>query len=145
MATTISGRGKAFYVKFSGFDEMQKRLEALHGVELSEEIVEGAEEFLEAVGERSDYLCPKDTHSLVNSRRVFVERTRGRIRGAVSYGTVAGVKDPSLYAVYVHENPDAYHAPPTTWKFLEIAYAEMSRKALPMIGAHVKRALRAAR
>ena len=43
--------------------------------------------------------------------------------GVGNYEAFAGGREP-FYAVYVHENTNAYHAPPTGAKFLERAVSQ---------------------
>lgn len=58
------------------------------------------------------HICPIDTGALRTSVWVSVMRVAGgRLQAHVGYDTD--------YALYVHEDPDAAHAPPTRWKFLE--------------------------
>jgi hypothetical protein len=53
----------------------------------------------------------------------------GRVSGSVGYDTD--------YARFVHENPYAYHAPPTQWKFLEMPLREYG----PLVAEDAARAI----
>lgn len=76
---------------------------------------------------KSKKICPIDEGTLRRSGRVYLPKTdqRGDIYVDLSYGT--------NYAIYVHENMEAYHKPPTRAKFLE----EPAREALPNIVRNV--------
>jgi isocitrate dehydrogenase len=65
---------------------------------------------------KSDYYCPKDTLRLVKSGKVYVRGSDVAPEVSIEYRTP--------YAVYVHEDLDATHAPPTQAKFLEKAIRE---------------------
>lgn len=62
---------------------------------------------------KSKKQCPIDSGRLRASGRVHkpVQDMKGNVSMDLSYGT--------NYAVYVHENLEAYHKPPTKAKFLE--------------------------
>lgn len=70
---------------------------------------------------------PIETGALRNSGRVIGPVRRGET-SLVSV-TFGGPSHPRYvhYAVYVHENAYARHAPPTQWKFLERAFNERKR------------------
>lgn len=75
------------------------------------------QEALEPTMELSLELVPRKTHRLANSAYLQVGRFRGK--ATVEMGYAKG-GDPD-YAVFVHENLDVYHAPPTQAKFLQHA------------------------
>lgn len=141
--------GKAgFAVEWEGLDGFVNMLEDLAG-DPGEGLEDVVEAQLERIGARADFYCPKDTHSLVDSRQVWVETGRG-IEGAITYGGgPVGQRDPGEYALYVHEDPTKYHEPPTRFKFLEVAYAELGPSALRAVadafGVRINRAGRAVR
>lgn len=64
----------------------------------------------------SQRLVPKDTRKLEESARVVTTGKGFRAKSSVEYNT--------HYAWPVHEDPDATHAPPTTYKFLTKAVAK---------------------
>jgi hypothetical protein len=70
--------------------------------------------------ELSAEYCPKDTGTLVASRYLEVEAFRGQSRVEIGY---ARGGEPH-YAIVVHEDPSKTHAPPTRYKFLEVAINE---------------------
>lgn len=77
-------------------------------------------EALEPVQKRAEYLCPKDTHELVESSYLKVAKFRGQQRVEIGFG-LAGKPN---YAIYVHEILDYKHEEPTQAKFLETAVME---------------------
>jgi hypothetical protein len=85
---------------------------------------------------KSHTYVPVEFGALRKSGRVTKESTsKTQFRYRVDYG---GPTAP--YALIVHENPDAYHAPPTCYKYLERA----SRELKGTIAALIKRRLQAA-
>lgn len=78
------------------------------------------EAMLQPVFNRSQELVPVKTGALKSSGYIATRQSRGRSVGEVGYGK--GNVPP--YAVFVHENLDAQHAPPTQAKFLEQAVDE---------------------
>jgi len=62
----------------------------------------------------SQKLVPVRTGALRNSGQVVMEQQGDTYQVVIGYG------GPAIgYAVKVHEDPNARHAPPTQWKFLE--------------------------
>lgn len=113
---SLSKSGDIISMGFSGARELQRKLEdwSRAGNGLNEEVEDAMQDAMEKVKVDSQALCPIDTGRLRESASVAVYRHRnGALHASVSYDTP--------YAVYVHENPDAYHKAPTTFKFLEIA------------------------
>lgn len=82
-------------------------------------VVKKMKSMLQVVGKRSDELCPKDTNALVDSRQIKVDVVDGDVVADITYGN-----DEAFYAVYVHEDTEKYHEPPTTHHFLEKALSE---------------------
>lgn len=63
---------------------------------------------------QSQLVVPVDTGALRNSAFTRIAYAYNTVVVTVGY-TVA-------YAIYVHENPDAQHAPGKTYKYLELPY-----------------------
>lgn len=76
-------------------------------------IADGLARAAQTVLAKALVLCPKDTGALRKTGTVVVT---GRGFGAKAKVEFGGPEAP--YALYVHENPDAYHEPPTTHRFL---------------------------
>jgi hypothetical protein len=103
--------------------------------DVDEEMYEEMAAELYAVRDESLRLCPIDTGLLRSTIYVYVRKfSGGSMAGQISYNTP--------YAVYVHENPDAYHKPPTQWKFLEVPW---NQRRNGMVGAIKRRVLRLVR
>lgn len=120
-----------------GMDVLQSRLEDMLGEDLDEEMEEGVGVWLEKTMALSQFYCPYDTGKLHDSAYTSVYRDgRGRIVAVLGYDTE--------YAVFVHENPDAYHEPPTQYKFAERAWKEMAPEAVDVISRAVRRKVRSA-
>lgn len=136
MSLRSLGNPAGIAVTWDGLDQFQRMCEELAG-DPGEGLEVVIEEQLEMIGRRADYYCPKDTHSLVDSRQVWVqEGARGLVDGAITYGGgPVGVKDPAEYALFVHEDPVARHKPPTRWKWLQAAFDEKRAAALKAIAA----------
>lgn len=100
----------AFSFRTTGFAALQTKLEHAAGEELDIEMEMAVEEVLEEVLAQSQAIVPYDTGRLHDSAFLRVERTSRGIKTEIGYDTE--------YAVFVHENPDAYHEPPTQWQFL---------------------------
>src|SRR6266581_3111222 len=122
--------GSTISMALRGLDELQQKLEDLHGEDLDGEMEIAVQEELEEIKLESQEIVPYDTGKLHDSAFVDVRREHGRVVGNVGYDTP--------YALYVHENPDAYHAPPTTWKYLEIPLAKAQPRFVARIAARVK-------
>lgn len=105
-------------------------------------------EGLLALGEkikvRSQELCPKDTHALVNSAFVEAEQgafpsVSGRVQGGARTVIVGYNKNGEApYAVFVHEISRYHHDPPTQYKFLSTAYQEI----IPQAASFLRNAMR---
>jgi hypothetical protein len=86
---------------------------------------EGIRAAAREIMDEADYLCPKDTDTLVRSRFIdepIVSGDRISISFGYGRGTTPNPKDGKVageYAVPVHEILGARHKPPTTAKFLE--------------------------
>lgn len=74
-------------------------------------------DFAEKVLVRSRYYVPKDTLALLDSSHL--EETQAW------FGYTSAVVYETHYAVYVHENPVPYHAPPTQFKYVDRAYQDV--------------------
>lgn len=90
----------------------------------------------------SQVLVPVETGALKASGRVVSRRVGAyTYRSSILYG---GPSYPRFvdYAVYVHEILEHKHAPPTTAKFVEIAYHQAKAAAGQTIKVYVSGALR---
>ena len=135
--TALGSSGSIISMSVVGLRELQRKIEDFSraGGHLNEEMEDAVTEALESVKELSQSLCPVDTGRLRDSAQVTVVRGKnGSMKGTVTYDTP--------YAFFVHENPDAYHNPPTTFKFLEIAFAERRPQMVRIIEDAVRAALK---
>jgi hypothetical protein len=73
----------------------------------------------QVVLKKADQYCPEDKGNLRKSGKVVTTGKGMGARAAVEYGG-----DEAPYALYVHENLDAFHLPPTQAKWLERAVRE---------------------
>ncbi len=87
--------------------------------------------------EEANKICPVDTGDLRDSGHVVVE--------GEGFSTEATVIYDAEYAIYVHENLDAYHAPPTQAKWLEETLRQYRGSISSMIRQEVKDAINEAR
>ena len=80
-------------------------------------------EILEPVLEQSQIYCPVKTGALKNSSylEVMQQGTGGTISAEIGYGR-GGVPH---YTIFVHEDMEKFHVPPTQAKFLERAIDEI--------------------
>jgi hypothetical protein len=92
--------------------------------------LEAVRQMLQPVFDRSQELVPVKTGILKASGYIEVRRRHGTVVGEVGYGK--GGRPP--YAVFVHENLDVHHAPPTQAKFLEQAANEHAVGMLDQAG-----------
>jgi hypothetical protein len=80
------------------------------------------------------YYVPKDTLALAKSGRVSVagDAVTDKMEVTVEFG---GDVDGTVldYVVFVHEDMEAYHAPPTCAKFLTRAYRETKAEVAKII------------
>lgn len=104
--------------------------ELLEGRILPEEMTDALTPTLEL----ARVYCPVDTGELRASGYVESVRTRGRVSTEIGFGRGG---HPS-YAVMVHENPAAFHKPPTQYKFLERAVFEEQNEVMDRIFKSVK-------
>lgn len=72
--------------------------------------------------EKAQAYCPAFTGALRRSGYVEIRRV-GLLRGWEAEIGFAKNNFPD-YAIYVHERPGVFHAPPTRWKFLQAALEE---------------------
>lgn len=80
----------------------------------------------------SQKIVPIDTSALKNSARTRKEGKGHKTQVTVSYGTE--------YAVFVHEDLTARHAPGKTAKFLEIPVRRLQKEIAQDIRAEVRKA-----
>lgn len=124
-------------VKLNGTKELQKQL-AQFGANAEKEL--GGAMFREAttIMNASKVIVPVDTGALKNSGIVMPpERTGTGVMVSLGYGGAA--RD---YAIYVHENLTARHAPPTRAKFLEDPLMAASKGMAGRLVEDLKKALR---
>lgn len=124
-------------VELKGTKELQKQL-ARFGENAEKEL--GGALFREAttVMNASKVIVPVDTGALKDSSIVMLpERTGTGVSVSMGYGGAA--RD---YAVYVHENLTARHAPPTQAKFLEEPLMAASKGMAARLADDLKKALR---
>lgn len=132
---TGGANAEGFSMRLLGLDDLQRKLEDLHNEDLDEEMEAAAQEVLGSVMAQSQAIVPYDTGALHDSAYVSVVRQRRGLQAHIGYDTP--------YAIYVHENPDAYHAAPTRWKFLEEPFAMAQPRITKRIGQAVKEHIRA--
>lgn len=128
-----SGGGIA--MKMVGLLPLEKLLRELADEDdIMVEMEEATEDALGSVMAASQEIVPYDTGALHDSAFVTVFRAgNGRLMAFLGYDT--------HYAIYVHENPDAYHASPTRWKFLEEPFMRMQPQILARIARGVRERL----
>lgn len=102
---------------------------------LPEEMVHALEPTLELA---RDTYCPVKTGELRDSGYVESRAYRGNVTAEIGFGK--GGMAP--YAVFVHENPNMYHAPPTQYKYLERAVYEDSHDVMDRLYSSVKGRMR---
>lgn len=125
---------QGFYFTLKGVDALRRQLEELAEVPLEDELTEAVENALnDYVLEPAREIVPYDTGRLHDSGFVSVTNERGRIRAIVGFDTE--------YAIYVHENPDVFHKPPTRWKFLEEPLFANKARVVAAIGYAMRRAI----
>lgn len=90
-----------------------------HKSELGIRLADAMEKCGGVIGRKGDYYCPKDTLALVNSRQIIVTGAGLNTVVQVTYGS-----EEAYYALWVHEDLDKYHEPPTQAKWLERAVRE---------------------
>lgn len=105
--------------------------ELLEGEVLPEEMVRALEPTLELA---RDTYCPVDTGELRASGYVEARSFRGRITAEIGFGH----EGMAPYAVFVHENPNIHHTPPTQYKYLERAVYEDSNDVMGRLYNGVK-------
>lgn len=74
--------------------------------------------------------CPVDTGALRNSHRTD--------KSGSGYRTVVKVSCQTAYAIFVHENLEAFHKPGTWAKFLERALRDKTKEGIRVMKAHMK-------
>jgi hypothetical protein len=84
--------------------------------------------------DHSNKLVPKETNALMDTSWWEVHRINNRYYGRMTYGVDIDLLNKnsglpvSMYAVVVHENLEAWHAPGTKAKFLTDAILEYAKK-----------------
>lgn len=92
-------------------------------------------EALEPTLRLSNVYVPKDTLRLMNSGYVTVNKKRGVVAAEIGYNR----RGEAPYAIFVHEMPQFYHAPPTQYKFLQRAMDEDLGNIMSRIAIGVKK------
>lgn len=121
-------------VKITGVDATIRSLQ-VRGAKVAQEMEATLRGYAEAVYRRSQVLVPKDTGELARSGRVVWNGKKGfGARFEVSYGGAWSAP----YALWVHEDVMAYHAPPTTHHYLSKAVADLRLRnpAAKKLGGH---------
>lgn len=95
---------------------------------------EGLRDAAEVVVEKARFYCPKDTHALEKSIRAVFQAMQDGDRQEVA---VTAGDSVAWYAIYVHENLDKWHDPPTQAKFLERAMRECQAQVEQIVKAKV--------
>jgi len=115
------------------FNEINKRLDLL-GRAIEQTTKEVAEEALTIIFDASQILVPVNTGDLKASGYVDVRRVGNKIVGEVGY---APRNDPP-YALFVHENLEMHHKPPTQAKYLQKAVEDNAGKITALIISHLR-------
>jgi hypothetical protein len=141
----MTGQGTpGFAVDVIGFDDAIRKLEALarHGPDIVAD--ELHEEFEQILAYSRDELCPIDSGTLRATAYLSPVKVRGdgNIQFFMSYGTNINGTKPAPYAVYVHEDIEKYHEPPTQAKFLEDAVQESIPGLTKRVGVRVRHRMR---
>lgn len=135
-----------FRVNAAGFDDFDRNLTAIHDRGIDEVAEALYDEFEEILAYSRDELCPERSGRLRRTAHLSGPHIRGdRIWFVMSYGTDANGTEPAPYAIYVHENVEAYHDPPTQAKFLELALQENIPGIARRVGVRVNYKLRGPR
>jgi hypothetical protein len=90
-----------------------------HKKDTGQKLEDGMLKYAMVVMKKGDYYCPKDTLDLVNSGHIIVEGKGLNVKFRVTYGG-----EDAPYALWVHEDLEKYHEPPTCAKWLERAIRE---------------------
>ena len=86
---------------------------------------------MEPIATRSQELVPVDTGALRSSMRFEVDHLAAGPRVTLTYGQVntgTDARNPTKYALIVHEDLSAFHQPPTQAKYLEAAFQEKGKE-----------------
>lgn len=123
------GTGGAFSMRFTNLNEWLRSMDEdfKDARDAGREVLEGS--LIKRIVNPSKRLCPVDTGALRRSVWWSADITSRGLSAVIGYNTE--------YAIYVHENPDARHAPPTQWKFLEEPLATNG----PLVAEDVARAI----
>lgn len=105
-------------IKATGFDEISLYLRQLMGVQRQNH-EKAAVAAAGVIYDASQILCPVESGALKKSGKVIKERSGWSTTASVVYGEGSGAvnprtgKNPSEYAIYVHEDLDAMHG----WRY----------------------------
>jgi hypothetical protein len=84
----------------------------------------GIDKGLDIILRKALFYCPEELGDLRATAKKRVTGTGMGTRGSVSFGGVSPSGRVVDYAIFVHEIEENYHAPPTTYKYLEKAVRE---------------------
>lgn len=123
---------------FSGMPVVLRQIQ-LYRDAMSEEMGQGAREEAEQILLKALPITPRETGALRRSGKVIgpIKRNQHVQSVSITFGDEA-----VDYAVYVHEDPTANHAPPTTYKFLEKAWQSRINGMAARIGRRAQRIAR---
>jgi hypothetical protein len=106
-----------FGIRITGFKEVKRRLEKADDASLN--VRRAAFEVINEVFKDSQRLVPRDTGALASSGEISQDLKKNGYSLSIAYG------GPSAdYAIVVHEDVKAFHAPPTRSKYLEAPFHE---------------------
>jgi len=133
----------SFRVNLAGFDNFDLGLTAItqQGFDAVADAL--TEELQDILDYSRDELCPIESGDLRATAHLDGPHVRGdRIWFVMSYGSDKNGTAPAPYAIYVHEDLEAYHDPPTQAKFLEDAIRDQARGIAKRVGVKVGYKLR---
>lgn len=119
-----------------GFAALERQLTAWVG-HIDKQSVAILHDALVPAFDLSKYYCPKDTWDLVNSAELH---PGPRINGKASVGITYARTGKPYYAMFVHEIPTYFHAPPTSYKFLERALKQQAGQIQSDLAKYARRA-----
>jgi hypothetical protein len=141
---------KAFSRQITGGKELQAKMRKLGPAATKAaagSLFRSAEKIMTTSKEK---FVPVDVGNLRASGHVALPEIKGEdVKVTLGYGGPAGIgnqggdtnqKDVG-YAVHVHENPDAWHRPPTQWKYLEQPMKDAEKEIVKDLGEDIDDAL----
>lgn len=115
------------------FAEINKRLDLLSRA-IERSTIGVTKEALKVIFDESQILVPINTGVLKASGYIDVRRTRSGVIGEVGYAP----RNNPPYALFVHENLEMQHKPPTQAKYLQAAVEKNASKVTAMILNHLR-------